>query len=54
MILTMYSRLHSSESAISEHSGLISVLKKDDLATAEHLMDEHLSSVESRALFGET
>lgn len=50
LILAMYSRPHSSECAISEHSGLISALKKGDLASAEHLMDEHLSSVESRAL----
>lgn len=50
LILAMYSRPHSSECAISEHSGLINALKKGDLAAAEHLMDEHLSSVESRAL----
>jgi DNA-binding GntR family transcriptional regulator len=53
LILAMYSRPHSSECAISEHSGLIAALKKGDLASAEHLMDEHLSSVESRALFEE-
>ena len=46
----MYSRPHSSECAISEHSGLIGALKKGDLPAAEQLMDEHLSSVESRAL----
>ncbi|MNR68829.1 hypothetical protein D3C85_1936360 [compost metagenome] len=46
----MYGRPHSSECAISEHSGLINALIKGDLASAEHLMDEHLSSVESRAL----
>lgn len=51
LILAMYSRPHSSECAISEHSGLINALKQGDLATAEHLMDDHLSSVESRALF---
>jgi DNA-binding GntR family transcriptional regulator len=51
LILAMYSRPHSSECAISEHSALILALKKGDLAAAEHLMDEHLSSVESRALF---
>jgi DNA-binding GntR family transcriptional regulator len=50
LILAMYSRPHSSECAISEHSGLINALKKSDLASAEHLMDEHLSSVENRAL----
>lgn len=50
LILAMYSRPHSSECAISEHSGLIGALKKGDLPAAEQLMDEHLSSVESRAL----
>lgn len=50
LILAMYSRPHSSECAISEHSGLINALKKGDQAAAEHLMDEHLLSVESRAL----
>lgn len=50
LILAMYSRPHSSECAISEHSGLINALRTGDLATAEHLMDAHLSSVESRAL----
>ncbi len=50
LILAMYSRPHSSECAISEHSGLIGALKKGDIAAAEHLMDDHLSSVESRAL----
>lgn len=51
LILAMYSRPHSSECAISEHSGLIAALENGDLAAAEHLMEEHLSSVESRALF---
>lgn len=53
LILAMYSRPHSSECAISEHSALINALKAGDLAIAEHLMDEHLSSVESRALIEE-
>lgn len=53
LILAMYSRPHSSECAISEHSALIEALRKGDVATAERLMDEHLSSVESRALFDE-
>jgi DNA-binding GntR family transcriptional regulator len=51
LILAMYSRPHSSECAISEHSGLIAALKRGDIAAAERLMDDHLSSVESRALF---
>ncbi|MBO9126725.1 MULTISPECIES: GntR family transcriptional regulator [unclassified Rhizobium] len=51
LILAMYSRPHSSECAISEHSGLIAALKKGDIVAAERLMDDHLSSVESRALF---
>ena len=50
LILAMYSRPHSSECAISEHSGLIDALRQGDLSSAERLMDDHLSSVESRAL----
>ncbi|OCJ09295.1 transcriptional regulator [Rhizobium sp. AC44/96] len=53
LILAMYSRPHSSECAISEHSALIAALRSGDVAVAEQLMDEHLSSVESRALFDE-
>ncbi len=53
LILAMYSRPHSSECAISEHSALIAALRGGDVAVAEQLMDEHLSSVESRALFDE-
>lgn len=53
LILAMYSRPHSSECAISEHSALITALGAGDVATAEQLMDEHLSSVESRALIDE-
>ena len=50
LILAMYSRPHSSECAISEHSALIEALRNGDVPAAEHLMDEHLASVESRAL----
>lgn len=53
LILAMYSRPHSSECAISEHSALIDALKAQDTAAAERLMDEHLVSVETRALIGE-
>ena len=53
LILAMYSRPHSSECAISEHSALIAALKAQDTAAAERLMDEHLVSVETRALIGE-
>lgn len=50
LILALYSRPHSSECAINEHSALITALKSGDAATAERLMDEHLISVETRAL----
>ncbi|WP_413712285.1 GntR family transcriptional regulator [Rhizobium sp. Rhizsp82] len=53
LILAMYSRPHSSECAISEHSALIAALKAQDAAAAERLMDEHLVSVETRALITE-
>jgi len=53
LILAMYSRPHSSECAISEHSALIAALKAQDATAAERLMDEHLVSVETRALISE-
>ena len=53
LILAMYSRPHSSECAISEHSALINALRAADIPLAEQLMDEHLSSVENRALIDE-
>ncbi|QRM57647.1 GntR family transcriptional regulator [Sinorhizobium sp. BG8] len=53
LILAMYSRPHSSECAISEHSALIQALRDGDVEVAERLMDEHLSSVESRALIAD-
>lgn len=53
LILAMYSRPHSSECAISEHSALIAALKAQDADAAERLMDEHLVSVETRALIAE-
>jgi DNA-binding GntR family transcriptional regulator len=53
LILAMYSRPHSSECAISEHSALIAALKTGDATAAERLMDEHLISVETRALIAD-
>jgi len=53
LILAMYSRPHSSECAISEHSALIAALNAQDAAAAERLMNEHLVSVETRALIAD-
>lgn len=50
LILAVYSRPHSAECAVNEHSALIEALRRGDAAMAEHLMEEHLTLVESRAL----
>ncbi|KRB60095.1 transcriptional regulator [Rhizobium sp. Root708] len=50
LILSLYGRPHSSACAISEHSNLVFALRDGDITRAEGLMDEHLASVEARAL----
>ena len=53
LILALYGRPHSSECAVSEHSRIIEALREGDAETAIRLMDEHVGSVEKRALLGE-
>jgi len=50
LIIAAHSRPHSAECAINEHSNLIAALRNGDVAAAEHLMRDHLHSVERRAL----
>lgn len=50
LILSLYSRPHSSECAINEHSLLIDALEGDDAETVMKLMHHHLDSVAERAL----
>ena len=53
LILAVYSRPHSAECAVNEHSAIIEALRKGEAEPAERLMESHLELVESRALIGE-
>lgn len=50
LILALYGRPHSSECAVSEHREILAALEKGDADRAVALMEEHISSVEDRAL----
>lgn len=50
LILSIYSRPHSSECAITEHDDIIDALIAGDAKRASEIMDEHLGSVAGRAL----
>ncbi len=50
LTLSLYSRPHSSECAISEHRALIAALAAGETEKAMGMMDHHLDSVASRAL----
>ncbi len=50
LILAVYGRPHSSECAINEHHEIIEALRTGDEARAVAIMDEHVGSVEARAL----
>lgn len=54
LILAVYSRPHSAECAVNEHSAIIEALRSGDATTAARLMEHHLELVESRALIGES
>jgi len=54
LILAVYSRPHSAECAVNEHSAIIEALRRGDAAKAEQLMEHHLELVESRALIGDS
>lgn len=53
LILAVYSRPHSAECAVSEHSAIVDALRRGDAADAEALMQNHLALVESRALIAD-
>ncbi len=53
LILALYGRPHSSECAVNEHSQIIAALRKKDIAGATRLMEEHVGSVERRALLAD-
>ena len=50
LILSLYSRPHSSECAVSEHRAIIQALKSNDTKRAISVMTKHLEAVVSRAL----
>jgi len=53
LILALYGRPHSSDCAVNEHSEIIAALRDGDATGAVALMDEHVGSVERRALLGD-
>ena len=50
LILALYGRPHSPECAVSEHGALFDAFAAGDFGTAVSLMNEHIGSVEERAL----
>ena len=50
LILALYARPHSSQCAVTEHRELVKAFSTDDIPRALELMDEHLGSVEQRAM----
>jgi DNA-binding GntR family transcriptional regulator len=50
LILSIYTRPHSSECAVSEHRTIIKCLQEKDAARATRIMSEHLQAVIDRAL----
>jgi DNA-binding GntR family transcriptional regulator len=53
LILAVYSRPHSAECAVNEHSAIIDALRHGDAARVEALMESHLGLVETRALIAD-
>jgi DNA-binding GntR family transcriptional regulator len=53
LILSIYSRPHSSDCAVSEHRTIIKALQDRDVARATRIMNEHLQAVVDRALIVE-
>ena len=50
LILALHDRPHSSQCAVAEHRELIKAISANDVPRAIALMDEHLGSVEQRAM----
>jgi len=53
LIMALYSRPHSSECAVDEHSQIIEALRKHNPDQAMPVMEHHLGAVEERAHFQE-
>lgn len=53
LILALYGRPHSSECAVSEHAALFEAFEAGNLSAAMSLMEEHIGSVEERAMIAE-
>jgi DNA-binding GntR family transcriptional regulator len=53
LILALYGRPHSTECAVNEHSAIIAALREANMEKAVSLMDEHIGSVERRALLAD-
>lgn len=53
LLLALYGRPHSSECAVSEHGALFDAFETGNLSAAMSLMDEHIGSVEERAMIAE-
>lgn len=53
LILAIYGRPHVADCAISEHRELVAALRRADEKTVRKLMQQHLGSVEQRALHAE-
>jgi DNA-binding GntR family transcriptional regulator len=53
LILALYARPHSSECAVAEHSVIVAALRERDMEKAVRLADEHIGSVERRALLAD-
>ncbi len=49
LTLSLYSRPHSSDCAVSEHREIVAALVAGDVARATHLMEHHLDAVAVRA-----
>ena len=53
LILALYARPHSSECAVAEHSAIVAALRERNVGKAVQLSDEHIGSVQRRALLAE-
>ena len=53
LILALHARPHSSQCAVTEHRELVDAFLRGDVKNAIDLMDEHVGSVEKRAMISE-
>jgi DNA-binding GntR family transcriptional regulator len=50
LILALYGRPHSADCAVNEHREIVAALRAGDADAAVRMMEQHLGSVEHRAL----